>query len=222
MSILLASLLTLSTTLIEPAYAPIGGHDGVTVYLRKDAAAIELAAVGEFDAPPAEVQAALLDYGAHARINSHLAESTVLARRAAEEVVYQHLKLPVIADRDFTLRVRWRESEPRGLSFAIDNTQGPPPTNKAVRMTLLSGRWDLLPIRDGHATLAVYHVQLDFAGSVPRWMVRGGAAKDLPGVYLGIGRLIAELRAGRIGPLSRLETRTMKRRSSETPDSAEH
>jgi hypothetical protein len=202
MGTVLLTVLAVSTSLIEATFAQIGGHDGVEVYQRKDAAIIELAAVGEFDAPPAEVQAALLDYGSHVRINSHLAESTVLERRRGEELVYQHLKLPVITDRDFTLRVTWTDGVARGLRFRIDGANGPAPTKKAVRMTTLNGRWDLEPIRDGNATRAVYHVQIDFAGSVPRWMVRGGAAKDLPGVYIGMRRLIAERRSGSVGALS--------------------
>jgi hypothetical protein len=202
MGTILVSILAVSTGLLDASYVPIGGHDGIAVYQRTNAAIIELAAVGEFDAPRAEVQAALLDYGEHARINPHLAESTVVARGAHEMLVYQHLKLPVIEDRDFTLRVTWPEGAPRGLRFRIDGTQGPAPTEKAVRMTLLNGRWDLEPIRGGDATRAVYHVQIDFAGSVPRWMVRGGAAKDLPGVYIGIRRLISERRVGRVAGVS--------------------
>lgn len=202
MGALLVSFFAVSTGLIDPTFVSIGGHDGVQVYLQKDSAAIELAAVGEFDAPPAEVQAALLDYGSHARINSHLAESTVLARQSGEELVYQHLKLPVIKDRDFTLRVTWTDGAPRGLSFRIDGTHGPAATNKAVRMSTLEGRWELEPIRDGNGTRAVYHVRIDFAGSVPRWMVRGGAAKDLPGVYIGMRKLINERRGGRVGAVS--------------------
>ncbi len=202
MGALLASFLAVSAGLIEPTYVSIGGHDGVQVFLRKDTAAIELAAVGEFDAPPAEVQAALLDYGAHVRVNKHLAESTVLSRRPGEQIVYQHLKLPVISDRDFTLRVTWRDGDPRGLRFSIDGAHGPAPTKKAVRMTVLNGRWDLEPIRDGNATRAVYHVQIDFAGSVPRWMVRGGAAKDLPGVYMGMRQLISARRSGSVSAVS--------------------
>lgn len=203
MQALLVTVFAVAAGLIEPSYVQIGGHDGVQVYLRQDSSAIELAAVGELDAPPAEAQAALLDYGAHARINSHLSESTVLERRPGEQLVYQHLKLPVIKDRDFTLRVRWTDGAARGLRFSIDGAHGPAPTKQAVRMTVLEGRWDLEPIRDGSATLAVYHVQIDFAGSVPRWMVRAGAAKDLPGVYIGMRRLISERRSGRVGAFSR-------------------
>jgi hypothetical protein len=202
MGTILMSFFAVSAGLIDPTFVRIGGHDGVEVYLRKDTGAIELAAVGELDAPPSEVQAALLDYGAHVRVNSHLAESTVLARRSGEQFVYQHLKLPVIKDRDFTLRVTWTDGVPRGVQFSIDGAHGPAATKKAVRMSVLNGRWDLEPIRDGNATRAVYHVQIDFAGSVPRWMVRGGAAKDLPGVYIGMRRLIVDRRSGRVSAIS--------------------
>jgi hypothetical protein len=202
MGSLMISFLTLSTALIGPGFAPIGGHEGVEVYQKKDAALIELAAVGEFDAPPAEVQAALLDYGAATRVTSRLAESKVLSRQRGDLTVYQYLKLPVIKDRDFTLHVVWNESDPRGLQFSIDNARGPGGTSRAVRMTTLNGRWDLEPIREGTATRATYHVQLDFAGSVPRWMVRGGAAKDLPNLYQGLRRLIVDRRQGRVGAVS--------------------
>jgi hypothetical protein len=202
MGTLIVSLFTVSTSLIGAGFVPIGGHDGVEVYQRKDAAIIELAAVGEFDAPPAEVQAALLDYGSHPRVNKHLAESTVLAHHPGELLVYQHLKLPVIKDRDFTLRISWIEGSLQGLTFNIDGGQGPAATAKKVRMTRLNGRWDLEPIREGTATRAVYHVQIDFAGDVPRWMVRGGAAKDLPGVYLGMRKLVDERRHGSVASLS--------------------
>jgi hypothetical protein len=203
MGTLLITLFAVTTGLIEPTYVQIGGHDGVEVYLKKDTALIELAATGKFDAPPAEVQAALLDYPAHARVNSHVGESTVVVRYPGEQLVYQRLKLPVISDRDFTLRVNWTEGDARGLRFRIDPSVGPMPKKNLVRMSVLNGRWDLVPINDGSGTLAVYHVQIDFAGSVPRWMVRGGAAKDLPSVYIGMRRLINERRQGNVGAYSR-------------------
>jgi len=193
MGSLLVSLLTLST--IGAGYTPIGGQNGVQVFLRKDTGAIELAAVGEFDAPPAEVEAALLDYSAHPKINKHLAESTVLSRGPGELTVYQHLKLPVVKDRDFTLRVIYGE---RRVRFSVDGSHGPAPTNKAVRLSVLNGEWELEPIHGGTGTRAYYHIEIDLAGSVPRWMVRGGSAKDIPGLYDGMRTLIQQRRASGI------------------------
>src|SRR5947209_3812030 len=151
METLIVSILTLAALGGEPAFVPIGGHDGIAVFQRKDSALIELAAVGEIDAPPAEVQAALLDYGSHPRVNPRLGTSAVLARRSGEQIVYQYLKLPVIKDRDFTLRITWTDGVPRGLRFGIDGGQGPVAASKAVRMTVMNGRWDLSPTREGNA-----------------------------------------------------------------------
>jgi hypothetical protein len=190
----LTTLLTLSlaaaSSLVEPGFTPIGGHDGVAVYLRKDASAIDLAAVGEFAAPPAAVQAALLDYGAATSVIKHLRESKIVARQPNTLYVYQHLKLPVISDRDYTLKVSFDASAARGFSFAVDNAAGPPPRKGMVRLSMLEGRWELTPLDGGRATRAVYHVKLDFAGAVPRWMVRGGAARDIPDIYVAFRRAI--------------------------------
>src|SRR5436309_530807 len=101
MSPLLIAVLNLSTTFAAAGYVPIGGHDGVAVYQRPNPVLIDLGAVGEFNAPPEEVQRALLDYDDASRISTHIAESRTLSRRGGEMTVYQHLKLPVISDRDY-------------------------------------------------------------------------------------------------------------------------
>lgn len=195
MGALVVSLVTLSRALVGPGFEPIGGRHGVEVYQRSNPAVIELAAVGEFDASPAEAQATLLDAAAHARVIPTLAESTVLERRDGEQWVYQRLKLPIIKDRDYTLRVIWSSGTRRGVRYGVDNTRGPAPTDRSVRLSTLNARWVLEPIRDGRATHATYHIQIDLAGSVPLWMVRSGAARDLPNMFQSMRRLIIERRA---------------------------
>ncbi len=194
MTALMVSLLTLTAALPDPGYVSIGGKDGVQVYMREKSELIDLVAAGELDATVAEVHAALIDYDAHPKYNKRLAQSTVLSKRPGELIVYQYLKLPVIKDRDYALRVVWRDGDPRELSFSVDGTHGPAPTSKTVRLSTLTGHWVLEPIRGGTATRAVYHMTIDFAGSVPRYMVRGGAAKDLPQLFAGMRQLISQHR----------------------------
>ena len=95
----------------------------------------------------------------------------------------------------------WNEADARGIQFRIDSAHGPTATNEGGAHVdahrPLGSRAD----RRG-GTRAVYHVQIDFAGSVPRWMVRGGAAKDLPGVFVGMRQLINDHRAGRVGAVT--------------------
>jgi len=187
----LALFYALSAALVVPGYDHVGGHDGVEVYARKDPNRIELMTVGDIAAPPEAVQAVLLDYANASRITKHLAESTILSRTGSELVVYQHLKLPVVKDRDYTLRVSWSDTK-RSLHFAIAPDQGPAPKKNMVRMPVMTGRWDLLPLEGGRATRAVYHVEIDFGGSVSHGMVRSGSAKSLPDMYVGIRREAAK------------------------------
>jgi hypothetical protein len=176
-------------------FVSIGTKQGVEVYERKDTPVIELMAEGEINAPPEELQAVLLDYAAAPQFVHRLTESRVLTRSAREIVVYQRLKLPVIQDRDYFLRVTWGSAgDVRTTRFRTASMQGPMPPG-VVRMALLEGGWDLQPIRDGHATWARYHFRIDFSGSVPRWMVRGGAAKDLPALYAGLRHMVGMRRA---------------------------
>ena len=202
MGSVLATLLALSAAVIPPRFQSVGGHDGVQVYRDGQSPLIDLMAAGEIEGSPEEVQAALLDYGEATRLTKHLAESRVLTRRPGELWVYQYLKLPVIKDRDYTMHVRWRPGDAGAIRFSIDGTVGPRATSKAVRMTIMRGSWELEPIRGGRATRAVYHVELDFAGSVPRWMVSGGAAKDLPNLFQGLRQLVAARRAAGVPPIS--------------------
>jgi hypothetical protein len=187
---------TFAAALVEPGYQAAGGHDGVAVYVGDDRRVVELAAVGVVAAPPTEVLEALLAYDHHPRIAPRLQESTVLSSEEDELVVYQRLRLPVALDRDYTLRVRVTRGPVTSLYFRIAPAEGPPPRKHVVRMAMLEGRWDLQPIGDGRSTRAIYHVRMDFGGSLPRGLVRSGAARELPDLFLGYARLVSEARAG--------------------------
>jgi hypothetical protein len=184
---------TLTKKLGDAGFKRVGGQHDVEVYQNEQSPVVELAAVGRFEAPPSVVQAALLDYTAHTRVNPQLVESVVLERTAGEQLVYQHLELPVIKDRDYTLRVTWDEGAANGLRFTIDGSRHPATTEKFTRLERLTGSWELSPGSDGRSTEAYYHIELDI-GSIPRWMVAGGAAKDLPSLFVGIRTLIAPMR----------------------------
>jgi hypothetical protein len=58
-------------------------------------------------------------------------------------------------------------------------------------LSTLQGSWLLEPIRGGAATHARYRVQIDLAGSVPKWMVSGGAAKNIPKLFEGVRKQAA-------------------------------
>lgn len=181
------ALIFVATLLVAPPYQHVGGAHGVDVFRQMASSNIDLAAEGDIDAPPDQVRAVILDYANANRVTDHVAESRVLSSGERQLTVYQRLKLPVVSDRDFNLRTQWGErGQTLWVRFAVDNSHGQSPRKGIVRLSTLNGSWDLVPIRGGHATHAVYHVQIDLAGSVPRWMVSGGAAKDLPKLFEGL------------------------------------
>jgi hypothetical protein len=170
-------------------YKRVGGAHGVEVYRATASKVIDLSAEGDIDAPPGRVLAVVLDYEHASALTEHVAESRVLSTGDRDLTVYQRLKLPVVADRDYTLRTRWgRRGGWYWARFFVDNARGPNIRNGVVRVPLLDGGWDLFPNSDGRSTHAVYRVRIDLAGSIPRWMVSGGAAKDLPKLFEGVRR----------------------------------
>lgn len=172
-----------------PDFKHVGGSHGVEVFRQVSSPVIDLYAEGDIDAPPAIVRDVLLDYDHASKVTKNVGESRVLAKNNREIIVYQRLKLPVISDRDFTLRATWgRRGSTLIQQFAVDNSKGPPARDGIVRVSTMQGTWALDPIRDGAATHARYHVQIDLGGSVPKWMVSGGAAKNLPKLFEGLRR----------------------------------
>lgn len=187
----LLAMLTLLVANGTPGYKHVGGKHGVEVFRQEKSPTIDLLAEGDIEAPPAQVRTVLLDY-AHARaLSDHVAESRVLLNGQHEVTVYQRLKLPVVSDRDFTMRTQWgQRGDQLWMRFNVDNSKGPPSRDGVVRVSIMNGGWDLAPIRGGMATHAVYRVRIDLAGSIPQWMVSGGAAKDLPKLFEGVRKQV--------------------------------
>ena len=188
-------LLVLALPLLTapPNYKHVGGSKGVEVFRQEHSPVIDLYAEGDIEAPPATVRNVLLDFEHASKVTNNVAESHVLDKNAREIVVYQRLKLPIISDRDFTLRETWGQNgQTLTQSFAVDNGRGPQAKDGLVRVSVMQGNWQLEPIRGGAATHARYHVQIDLGGSVPKWMVSGGAAKNLPKLFDGVRRVARE------------------------------
>jgi len=173
-------------------FEQIASEDGVTVYRDPDAPVIRIGAEATFAAPPEVVADVLLDYDCQAGRIGRLSEVVILERQESSLLVYERLNLPIISDRDFNLRVTW--SVQNGRRFirwhAVDG-EGVPPKDGVVRVLEHTGSWTLTPIADGRFTKARFQTRLDFAGWVPRWLVRPKAGKEMPGFFRELRGLIA-------------------------------
>ena len=183
MNLLLMLLVT--AALSTEGYQPIGGKSGVEVY-RRQGHAIDLAAEGDIDAPPDVVLKVLTDYGSHPKWVHGLSVSRVLDKHDGSLDVYQRLHLPMLDDRDFAMHVEWNRAGggEREIHFATTNDKCPAPPDKGVvRVPLHEGSWHLVPVDGGRRTHAVYRFRMELGGSLPMWMARGRAAKDVPALF---------------------------------------
>src|SRR5689334_5529015 len=100
-------------------FVPVGDIcSGLQIYRRGEATGIELGAEGPIAATPDRIARVLLDYAHHTNWVKGLAESRILRSLGDSLLVYQRLDLPIISDRDFTLRVRWgKEGQGRWIRF---------------------------------------------------------------------------------------------------------
>jgi hypothetical protein len=165
-------------------YHQVASEHGVTVYKNDGMGGIALAAEGDLPGSPDRVRRVLTDYPNHPRWNKHLKESRVLKKGDNWMLVYERLALPMVSDRDYTLRVRWGEQGGNEwLDFHADNAAGPAPQSGAVRVATHEGLWELTPIDGGARTHARYFFHLDLGGSIPGWMGKGRAGKDVPHLF---------------------------------------
>jgi hypothetical protein len=160
---------------MEKPFALIGRRSGVYVFQRAYVPTVELAAVGEIDAGPAEVHDALL-MRVDPRIIAHIAERWIGSKHIAN-------------DRDFSFSARWTTGVTPGLKFHIVDNRG---TDTRARnwVNQVIGSWKLEPVDDGRFTRASYQVRIEFASEVARWTIRTGALQDLPSVIEQLRSLV--------------------------------
>jgi hypothetical protein len=193
-----AELTPLGTSLESQGFVVIGQAHGVKQLRHRTAKIVRIAAEGVIPAPIADVREMLVDYRRQAGKVDRVRGSRVLRQGKDWLLVYQRLKLPVISDRDFTLRVTWGGApELQWIVFDADGREGPPPVKGVVRVTEHSGSWQLKAIDGGRATWARFQTRIDLGGSLPQWLARSGAGKELPTLFADICRLIEPRRRSR-------------------------
>ncbi len=193
-----AELTPLDVSLESQGFVLVGRSHGVKQYKHRTAKIVRIAAEGVIPAPVADVRAMVLDYRRQEGKVDRVSHSEVLRRGPTWLLVYQRLKLPVIADRDFTLRVAWGGApDSQWVTFDAVGDAGPPPRRGVVRVTEHSGSWQLKAIEGGRSTWARFQTRIDLGGSLPHWLARSGAGKELPALFTNLCRLIEPKRRSR-------------------------
>jgi hypothetical protein len=186
MKVALALLLPLG--LGAEGWTEAGRDSGVIVYVREQPKR-ETLGVGVIEAPPWIAKNAIDDVDARTGRMPYLLESRVLKRDARGVVVYNRTSAPVVADRDYTIRmfdasfVKPDGSVVYVVRFKTANDEGPPVRSGVVRVNETYGEWRFEPIAGGAMTRAYYFVYADPGGAVPQALANWGTEQMIAGVF---------------------------------------
>lgn len=179
-------------------WAQESSDKGVVIHSRVRAGSEirEFKAVGAFEATPAAVFAILDDSDAYPSFMPYTAECRVLKREKDSVLAYQRLEVPLVSDRDFTLRSRnakWLG--PDGAIYRIRwapaNDEGPAEQDGVARVNVCEGGWLLEPNGAG-GTRATYSIFTDSGGTLPPFITNNGSRIAIRKVFEAIRRRVKD------------------------------
>lgn len=171
---------------------------GIAVYsrVRSGTTLREFKAVGDIDASPAVVFAVLDDTEDFPSFMPYTAECRVLKREKNSVLAYQRLELPLVSDRDYTLRsenAKWLG--PAGPIYRIRwepaNELGPATKAGVLRVNVCEGGWLLEP-EAANVTRATYSIFTDSGGSLPPFLANNGSRVAIRKVFEAIRKQVKD------------------------------
>ena len=158
------------------AFKQLEQRGGITLSQRevKGSAYFEFRAEAQSPNTPAELCAAIFEWGTKEADGPAIAQNKVLQDGENVRVVYQQISQPVVSKRDYAMTVA-RESLDAGrcrIRFRITNDKAPPMPEGFVRLDKLWGEWLAEPLPEGGARLT-HTMFSEPNGSVPAFLVHG-------------------------------------------------
>jgi hypothetical protein len=166
--------------------------DGYTVERRDvpGGKVIEVRASAHSPCPPKKIFDVIWKQEDYDQFIPYTKKNHILKDEGKQRVVYSQLALPVIQDRDFTVRIRSEHDEKTGLYLIYSDgadKEGPPENKDYARIRFSKTSWTLEPTPDG-GTDATYVVASESGGIVPQWIqniAQRDAARNFVAAMLG-------------------------------------
>jgi hypothetical protein len=136
------------------------------------------------------VFAVLQNVEAYPSFMPYTAESRVLKREGDCTIGYQRLALPLVSDRDYTLRSEHSQTPGRNgsiyrIRWEPANALGPPEQPGVRRVNVCEGGWLIEPDGEG-ATRATYFIYTDSGGIIPAMIANRGSLLAIRKVFAAI------------------------------------
>jgi hypothetical protein len=156
----------------------------------------EFKSVGKIDALSSAVFAVLNDVEAYPSFMPYTSECSVLKRTGDCTVAYHHLTLPLVSDRDYTLRSEHSKTPgPNGPIYRIQwepaNDLGPSEKPGVQRVNVCEGGWLIEPDGTG-TTRATYTIYTDSGGAIPAVIANRGSRTAIRKMFAAIRKAARE------------------------------
>ena len=172
---LLTAGLLLAAATAAADWEKITEIDGVVIERRgvPGARVPEMRATAHSPLQPAAIFETLWKHQEYLEFVPYLKRLKLLSDTGDERVAYEQLALPLVRDRDYTVRFRRRiDATNHRYEISIEgaNDAGPPPDGSHVRVTSIRGGWTVEPDPAGKGSLVRYEMQSDPGGRIPAWV----------------------------------------------------
>ena len=172
--------------------------DGLIIYsrTREGSNLKEFKSVGMIAAPSSSVYAVLSDVEAYPSFMPYTLECHVLKRTADCTIAYQRLELPMVSDRDYTLRSEHSKhpaqtARPIASSGNPANDLGPAEKPGVQRVRVCEGGWLIEPDGEG-TTRATYFIYTDSGGAIPAMIANRGSRVAIGKVFAAIRKEVLD------------------------------
>ena len=182
----------------EEGWKEVSKSGDITIFnrSRKGSDILEVKAVGVFDVAPIVVKRVLDDSDEHPKFMPYVAESRVISRKGDTVIGYQRLSLPIISDRDYTMRIHFetRRCADGGTAYCnrweTANELGPPERAGVARVKINEGYWLMEPVPGRAQTRATYCVYCDSGGKIPSSFANTANRTAIPKLFESIRKQV--------------------------------
>ena len=138
------------------------------------------------------VMAVLGDVDAHAGMIPPIAAVRWLRHEAGGEVYHMVIDPPVVARRDYCIRIAVTALAGGGYrsEFTVESQGCPPPQGGIVRMVVNTGSWTVEPLTAGSARVT-YEAITDPVGATPAWLVNRVNPRAIVSTFASLRRAAA-------------------------------
>jgi ribosome-associated toxin RatA of RatAB toxin-antitoxin module len=174
--VLLATAGSLQAATAGPEWQVLSNKDGVLLERRPhDGSQVyEVRVTAQSRLAPAAIFDTIWKQREHMEFVPYLKRADLISDAGDERVAYEQVAVPLVKDRDYTVRLQRRvnpDAQRYEVVFKTANEAGPPPDKSHVRINNIQGRWLVEPGADGKGAKVSYEVLSEPGGAIPTWLV---------------------------------------------------